>query len=46
MESRDDLARRIRLRGDYELELKRACLAGARIADPWRNDVSTELAEE
>jgi hypothetical protein len=46
MDSRDDQARTIRLRGDGELDLKRACLAVARIADPWRNDVSTELAEE
>ena len=44
MDSLDDLARRIRLGEDSELELKRVLLAGARITDPGRSDFADELA--
>jgi ATP-dependent DNA helicase RecG len=44
MDSLDDLARRIRLGEDSELELKRVLLAGARVAAPGRNDFADELA--
>jgi len=44
MNSLDDLARRIRLGEDSELELKRVLLAGARVADPGRGDFADELA--
>jgi predicted HTH transcriptional regulator len=44
MESLDDLARRIRLGEDSELELKRVLLAGARVTAPGRNDFADELA--
>lgn len=44
MDSLDDLARRIRLGEDSELELKRVLLAGARVTDPGRNDFADELA--
>ncbi len=44
MDSLDDLARRIRLGEDSELELKRVLLAGARVTDPGRSDFADELA--
>ncbi len=44
MENRDDLARRIRLGEDSELELKRVLLAGARVTAPGRGDFADELA--
>ncbi len=44
MDSLDDLARRIRLGEDSELELKRVLLAGARVTDPGRGDFADELA--
>jgi predicted HTH transcriptional regulator len=44
MESLDDLARRIRLGEDSDLELKRVLLAGARVTAPGRNDFADELA--
>ena len=40
----DDLARRIRLGEDSELELKRVLLAGTRVAAPGRSDFADELA--
>jgi predicted HTH transcriptional regulator len=44
MDSHDDLARRIRLGEDSELELKRVLLAGARVTAPGRSDFADELA--
>ena len=44
MDSIDDLARRIRLGEDSDLELKRVLLAGARVTDPGRGDFADELA--
>ncbi len=44
MDSLDDLARRIRLGEDSELELKRVLLAGARVNAPGRSDFADELA--
>ena len=44
MDSPDDLARRIRLGEDSELELKRVLLAGARVTAPGRGDFADELA--
>lgn len=44
MDSLNDLARRIRLGEDSELELKRVLLAGARVTAPVRGDFADELA--
>lgn len=44
MDRLDDLARRIRLGEDSELELKRVLLAGARVTAPARSDFADELA--
>lgn len=44
MDSLEDLARRIRLGEDSELELKRVLLAGARVTAPGRGDFADELA--
>ncbi len=44
MDSLDDLARRIRLGEDSELELKRVLFAGARVTAPGRSDFADELA--
>jgi ATP-dependent DNA helicase RecG len=44
MDSTDDLARRIRLGEDSELELKRVLMAGARVTAPGRGDFADELA--
>jgi predicted HTH transcriptional regulator len=44
MDRLDDLARRIRLGEDSELELKRVLLAGARVTAPGRGDFADELA--
>ena len=44
MDSLDDLARRIRLGEDTDLELKRVLLAGARVTAPGRSDFADELA--
>ncbi|MEO6193433.1 MAG: ATP-binding protein [Thermoanaerobaculia bacterium] len=44
MDSLHDLARRIRLGEDSELELKRVLLAGARVTAPVRGDFADELA--
>lgn len=44
MDSLEDLARRIRLGEDSELELKRVLLAGARVTAPARDDFADELA--
>jgi ATP-dependent DNA helicase RecG len=44
MDSLHDLARRIRLGEDSELELKRVLLAGARVTAPGRGDFADELA--
>ncbi len=45
MDPRDDqLARRIRLGEDSELELKRVLLAGARVTGPGRDDLADEMA--
>jgi len=44
MDSHEDLARRIRLGEDSELELKRVLLAGARVTSPGRSDFADELA--
>ncbi len=44
MNSFDDLARRIRLGEDSELELKLVLLAGSHVTDPKRNDFAAELA--
>jgi predicted HTH transcriptional regulator len=44
MDSFDELARRIRLGEDSELELKRVLLAGARVTAPGRGDLADELA--
>src|SRR5436305_12523474 len=44
MDSHDDLARRIRLGEDSELELKRVLRAGARVTAPGRSDFADELA--
>lgn len=43
MDSLDDLARRIRLGEDSELELKRVLLAGSRVTAPARSDFADEL---
>ena len=43
MDPLDDLARRIRLGEDSELELKRVLLAGARVTAPGRGDFADEL---
>jgi ATP-dependent DNA helicase RecG len=44
MDRPDDLARRIRLGEDSELELKRVVLAGSRVTAPGRGDFADELA--
>ncbi len=43
MDNQNDLARRIRLGEDSELELKRVLLAGARVTAPGRSDFADEL---
>lgn len=44
MDGREDLARRIRLGEDSELEFKRVLLAGGRVTAPGRADFADELA--
>ncbi len=44
MDSLEDLAHRIRLGEDSELELKRVLLAGGRVTGPGRDDFADELA--
>lgn len=44
MDSPDELALRIRLGEDTDLELKRLLLAGSRVTDPSRGDFADELA--